>query len=226
MQRFILFCLPLALAASAASANGIANPGFETFTGSFGGDGGAQLPAGSTALTGWSVINGEIAILRAPNAYNLGASEGIYFLDLAGYGNAGFPKGLTQTLGGLTPGQDYALRLDIGIRPCVSGASNCAGPVQVGVSVGALSEVFTHDADLPGDVWGTYRWVFTAGSASPALTLLGLSLPAGGQYIGLDNLSLTAVPLPAAAGLLAAGLAGLLAAGRGRGFFAREAGRS
>ena len=51
-------------------ANLVTNPSFETFTGTFASDGGAQLITGSTTLTGWGVTNGEVAILTTPNNYN------------------------------------------------------------------------------------------------------------------------------------------------------------
>jgi hypothetical protein len=204
------------LASGLAHANLVTNPGFETFTGTFGGDGGAQLTTSSTTLTGWSITNGEIAILKTPNSYSLSASEGINFLDLAGYTNTGLPKGISQSIVGLVTGQQYTLSLDIGIRngACVHSTIDCGGPVSVSASIGASSQSFTHNSADPGNIWGTYGFVFTATDATMLLQIKGTSLPIGYQYIGLDNVSIDAVPLPSAAWLLGSGLLGLVGIAR------------
>ena len=205
-------CLPLMFVGmGTASANLVSNPSFETFAGTFGSDGGRQLTTGVATLTGWAITGGEIAILKNPNSYNLTPSEGNNFLDIAGYSNAGFPKGITQTLTGLTDGQTYALSMDLGIRngACV-GSGGCTGPIQVTASVGGTSQTFTHNSTEPGNIWGTYGFNFTAVSPSMTLSLVGDSLPRGNQYIGLDNISVSAVPMPAAVWLFGSGLITLL----------------
>src|SRR5205807_1026717 len=132
MKLFQLTALPLAILATGASAQIVSNGSFETFTGAFGADGGAQLTSVSSTLTGWTVVGGEIAVLKTPNIYSLAASAGSNFLDLAGYTNGGFPKGVSQVLTGLTAGQSYTFSMDLGIRngACVGGGNNCHGPVQ------------------------------------------------------------------------------------------------
>lgn len=80
-----------------ARANLVSNGSFETFTGVFGGDGGAQLTPVSTTLTDWTVLGDEIAVLKSPNGYLLTAADGVNFLDLAGYTNTSFPT-LTRSL--------------------------------------------------------------------------------------------------------------------------------
>lgn len=206
------------LAPGLAHANLVTNPSFETFTGAFGGDGGAQLTTISTTLTGWSVINGAIAVLTTPNSYSLSASEGVNLLDLAGYSNTGLPKGISQDIAGLSVGQQYTLSLDIGIRngACVGGASNCAGPVGVNASIGTASQTFTHNSADEGNIWGTYGFIFTATNPAMSLQITGASLPVGFQYIGLDNISVEAVPLPGAALLLGSGMLGLIGFARSK----------
>jgi hypothetical protein len=186
--------------ATHASANLVDNPSFEAFTGSFGGDGGAQLLSTSTTLTGWTVHAGEIAVLKTPNAYNLAAADGLNFLDLAGYTNSGFPKGVSQTLSGLQVGGTYSFSMDLGIRngACVGSGSNCSGPVQASATVGTTSQTFTENSSAAGNVWGTFGFNFFATSPTMTLTINGVSLPAGHQFVGLDNVSVNVAAVPEA----------------------------
>ena len=209
MNMLMIAGIPLALLASSTSAQIVSNGSFETFSGAFAGDGGAQLTSGSTTLTGWTIVGGEIAVLRAPNNYNLSASTGNNFLDIAGYTNVGFPKGVSQVLAGLLVGQAYAFSMDLGIRngACVGGGSNCGGPVQAIATIGSTSQTFTEASAIAGNIWGTFGFNFIATNPNMTLTINGVSLPAGNQYIGLDNVSVApAVPEPETYALLLAGL--------------------
>ena len=216
--------LPWAVLATCASAQIVSNGGFETFTGVFGSDGGAQLTSASTTLTGWTIVGGEIAVLKNPNIYNLTPSTGNNFLDLTGYSNTGFPKGVSQVLTGLVAGQTYAFSMDLGIRngPCVSGGDNCHGPVTATVNIGTTSQTFTEASAAAGNVWGTFGFNFVATGSTMPLTINGISVPAGNEFLGVDNVSVTgavtAVPEPETYALLLAGLATL-------GSFARRRGR-
>ena len=109
MKKFLVLAVAAIgfTANESAMANLVTNGSFETFTGTFGSDGGAQLTSSSTALTGWTIEGGEVAVLTTPNSYNLTAADGVNFMDLTGYSNSGFPKGLTQNLSGLITGQTY-----------------------------------------------------------------------------------------------------------------------
>jgi len=205
-------CVALGLAGPAA-AQVVTNGGFETFTGTFAGDGGAQLLTTSTTLTGWSIVGGEIAVLHTPNVYNLAPSSGNNFLDLTGYSNAGFPKGISQAVSGFNVGQSYVLSLDVGIRngACVGGGDNCHGPVQVSATIGGTGQTFTEASSTAGNVWGTFTLNFLATSPTMTLVINGLGVPAGNEFIGLDNVSIAAgtvaaVPEPQTYALLSLGL--------------------
>jgi hypothetical protein len=209
-------CVALGVAGPAA-AQTVINGGFEAFTGAFAGDGGAQLIPTSTTLTGWTIVGGEIAVLRTPNIYSLAPSSGSNFLDLAGYSNGGFPKGISQSLTGLNVGQTYSFSMDVGIRngACVGGGNNCHGPVQVSATIGGTGQTFTEASSTAGNVWGTFGFNFIATSPSMTLTINGVSLPAGNAFIGLDNVSVApgavaAVPEPGTWALM---LSGLIAVG-------------
>ena len=208
MSRLVFVPASVLIAAS-ASAQTVKNGSFESFTGVLGSDNGAQLIASSTTLTDWTIVGGEIAILKNPNVYNLTASDGANFLDLAGYSNTGFPKGVSQVLTGLSAGQMYTLSMDLGIRngACVGGGNNCRGPIQVATSVAGTSQTFTHNSATDGNVWNRFSSNFVASSPTALLTIQGTSLPAGNQFIGLDNVSISPIPEPATWGLMLAGLA-------------------
>jgi hypothetical protein len=205
-----------------ASANLVTNPSFEDFTGTFGGDGGRQLTSTSTTLTGWAIVGGEIAILKTPNLYSLTALDGTNFLDLSGYSNSGFPKGVSQTLTGLTPGQTYVVELNIGIRNggCVGGGDNCHGPVEVTATAGGVTQTFTENSATQGNVWGSFGFDFKATGTSTVLSLVGKSVPLGNEYIGLDKISVNAIPEPDVGWIIGSGVVLLLGAMRKRGFAA------
>ena len=185
-----------------ADANLISNPSFEAFTGTYAGDGCRQLVASSTTVTDWTPVGAEIAICTTPNQYLITASDGANFLDIAGYQNT-LNKGVSQALTGLVVGQQYSFSADLGISNiagCVPGAT-CAGPISVLVTVGATSQTLTHNSAGTGVQWATYGFSFVADSATATLTVMGSGLPGGGAFIGLDNLTLVAVPEPAIASL-------------------------
>lgn len=204
----------------AASANLIANSSFEIFadTVTFDSNGGTAFNAGSTELTGWSINGNDVGFLEPSNNWNLTPSDGNYFMDLTGYTSLGFPKGVSQMLSGFNIGQVYTFSMDLGILngPCyLSGSVDiCSGPIEVGASIGSLSEIFTHDSNDPGNIWGTYGFDFIADNSSMQLTIEGISVPSGNIYIGLDNVVVSAVPLPAAVWLFGSGLLGLICLAR------------
>lgn len=189
----------LLLANNAEAVNIVLNGSFETYTGTFGnvslGDGGSQINTIDSTLTDWEIINDEIAILENGNSYNLTASDGTRFLDLAGYSNTGFPKGVSQQLNGLIVGQNYAFTMDLGIRngACVGGASICGGPIEVSASIGTNVQTFTHQSSDQGNIWGAFGFNFIADSSTLTLEILGVSLPSGNSFIGLDNVAVEAI---------------------------------
>jgi len=215
LARFTALAASIALS-STLSAQIVTNGGFETFTGTFRPDGAQQLDPGATTLTGWTIVRGEIAIAQNGNDYLLTSRSGTRFLDLAGYTNTGFSKGLQQSLTGLTVGQTYTFSMWLGVLNGSCGPAGfnlCAGPVAARATVGAFSQLFTHNSTLPGNQWGNYSFNFTASNSTLLLLIEGVSLPAGNQYIGLDDVSVVAstvppsvVPEPGTYALLGTGL--------------------
>lgn len=194
------------------ASNLVINPSFESYSGSFQSSGAGRISVGSGDLTGWSIVNQDTAIIKNSNIFNLTSSDGENFIDLEAWGNTDFPKGISQTLNGLTIGRTYSFAMDLGIRngSCGSFGDVCHGPVQVTASVGGSSQIFTHSSSNLGNIWGTYGFDFTATDTNMLLTILGESVPAGNHYIGLDNVAVNAVPIPAALWLFGTGLLTIL----------------
>lgn len=160
---------------------------------------------GSTALTGWTIVSDELALLNGDFQFagNIGTvpSHGSFYLDLAGITDSpphgGVQQGITTV-----PGTAYRLSFDLGTG---SGAS--AGPVSLLASAGSTSASFINSNTVAN--WTTFNLDFVAASTTTMITLQGISAPAGNWYIGLDNVSVVAVPEPSVAGLLGAGLGAL-----------------
>ena len=172
----------------------------------------------NTAPPGWSVIGGTGTVdWVADNTYSIrciGNTGGCVDLD-GSTSNAGI---MTNGIYTLEAGVQYtfsaylsANQRNIGTDTVVFGFRNSGGVIQ-STSTISLSE----NPDLVPPTFALYTLLFT-----PGVTYTGVSLffeASGGDNIGpiVDNVSLTAVPLPAAAWLLLSGLAGLGFVGRRR----------
>jgi hypothetical protein len=90
-------------------------------------------------------------------------------------------------------------------------------PVSILASAGGTNQTFTDSAVTTSLTWVPFSMVFTATSASTAITLTGA---AGVEYIGLDNVDVelagSGVPEPGTYGLTALGLSGLMFIARRR----------
>jgi hypothetical protein len=175
------------------SAPLLRNGGFESFPSVLAFDRCSGVEAGSTEITGWAAVLGNIGLCKQGNAYEIGPSEGRNFLDLTGYSNGGFPKGVRQRVSRLVVGELYRLSLDLGIRNGSCGGFACGGPVSAEVSLGGDTRSMTLDSAAAGDVWKTFEFEFEAVSNVADLTILATSIPVGAIYLGLDNVRL--VPL-------------------------------
>lgn len=180
---------------SPAPANLVVNGSFETFTCpvSFAPDGSGvmSLPPGSTAIPGWTTTTHELAWVMNVNSFGPRTLYGSLFLDLTGYHDASPYGGLTQTLA-TTPGQTYRLSFAIGAH---GGTSSYREPMTVAVTVGSVSNSFTFTPTGTGNQWGAFTMNFTAKSAFTPLTFIGTA-SAGGAFLGLDNVSVTASTAP------------------------------
>jgi hypothetical protein len=192
MSRFLLFSTALFALSFQCQANLLTNGSFEDPASA----GAPSLAAGSTYLTGWTVVNAEIAQI-CPGCFSVTASDGAYSLDLAGYHDNTPFGGVAQTIA-TTPGDVYSISFDV---------NSLAGTTSIAVTAGDLSDIGSSSA--PFDTWTTYSGFFTALDDNTPIELIGSS-SGNNTYVGLDNVVVNfdhagAAPEPSTILLLLAG---------------------
>ncbi len=196
----------LASVGMASAVNIVQNPSFElgnfddvdiAFVTNVTAVGGSQS---NTKITGWTVSQNR-PLIWIDNAYTgpLKTPTGTKFLDLTFYTNViSQYSSISQNLN-TTASQQYTLTFDLG-------SSNVFGVLPViALSTAGLSVNFAVTA-VPAAInnWTKFTYNFTAPAASTAITFTGVQ---GSDYIGLDNISVTAVPEPGSLAMLLAGIA-------------------
>ena len=214
-----------------ADANLITNGSFENQAGTFSpnhGAGAMQLYGGSSVVPGWNVdggINGGVdaaGIAWESSASGFGPSAGSYFLNLAGVVGPSYLAGVTLAKPLATVvGQIYALSFDLGSCSPANG-DPLAPIVRVTLTGQPGSQFFTSDYTAGTTKSGKSSWQpeMLTFRATSAFTYLSLDNSTGfgavEAFIGVDNVSVEAVPdagpsFPAVAALFL-----IIAAGRGR----------
>ena len=194
-----LAILAISAASQAASAALVTNGSFEdgilTSTGS---QGTMTLPVGSTTMPGWTVINDLIAWIESPNPWSLSASDGDRFLDFTDFADRPPFGGVQQDIVTVV-GQTYTLSFDLG--------TSTQWTLSSGITASAAGVSATFEDTATGlDQWNRHSLAFTANSPSTTISLVGST---GLRYIGLDNVTVQPVPIPAAVWLFGSALVGL-----------------
>lgn len=192
--------------AGSAEAATINNGSFETPTTSYG----DRYEIGSTGITGWTVVGndgsavdtagtGHNVALLTNGAYSLSTPFGAQFVDLTGYSDTAPYAGLSQAI---TTVADQAYTVTFWLGSSLTNGLY-VGPVSVKVGAGDGYTVIANDGPLDPDAtpqgmqWTQQTYNFTATGTSTTLSIIGNS-SAGGQFIGLDNVSIADAAAPGA----------------------------
>jgi hypothetical protein len=151
---------------------------------------GEPVGAGESGIAGWTVFGGlsgdGVAWLPNGNTYGVTTPFGSDFLDLTGYHDGQPYFGVEQTIK-TVKGTRYDLTFHLG----VDNSSNIYdGPISVTAAAGSTNQNFDYDPKKSGNQWGSFTLEFTATSSTTQISIQGLS---GDQYIGLDQVAVSAV---------------------------------
>jgi choice-of-anchor C domain-containing protein len=194
-----------ALPLGGAQALTFTNGSFETGTdpGSF-----LTLNSGNSSdIPGWTVSSGSIDYI---GSYWTSA-DGKRSLDLNGL----VPGGVSQTISGLTPNAFYKVSFDLAGNPAGGPALKTLGVV-VGIGSAVPFAFNAASTNLTNMGWTLESFTFQALSTSELLTFTSTTTANSGNGTfptafgpALDNVSVSATPLPSTWSMLIAGFVGL-----------------
>jgi choice-of-anchor C domain-containing protein len=197
MKRLLLIIAIVSLAVTPASAAFFQNGSFESGINPPG-SGFTTLYGGSTAITGWTVWGHSIDWIG--NYWQPAASSN-RSIDLNGNGRAWIWQRFDTT-----PGMVYRVSFDMAGNPDGGDESK-----DLRVSAGNYTGLFnfnTNGTSLANMGWVTKEFFFTASELQT--TLIFASRENGSYGPAIDNVDVSAVPLPPALILLFTGLMGLI----------------
>lgn len=171
------------------------------------------------SIGGWTVVGPgpsdptKTPIVILTNNYNEGGyffqpEQGNQSLDLTGMSNQGL-NGVQQTVA-TTTGARYALTFWVGHH--AQDPSFYNGPAVASLLIDGLpAGTFSNNNAPPPNLldWEQFTFDFTATGPSTTIALFNAVSDPTQNEVGLDNVSLTAIPEPGSAALLVAGLGGL-----------------
>jgi len=162
----------------------------------------------STYITGWTVVGSGsdkvgwlYGVAGDPFPPALVAQDQSRFIDLTGTSFGG-PFGGMQTQIFTTLNQQYKIEYYLGTSNNYNYTPNAPAAAILTIA-GALFDVQQNATDLPNS-WLYKSATFIAQGPTTTVTFLGW---VGDDYIGLDNVSITAVPEPSSIAMLLAGVA-------------------
>jgi choice-of-anchor C domain-containing protein len=195
-MRLFLSALILIAFSSQVQAD-IINGGFEQPGTAFFTD----IPAGSSALTGWTVVSGSVDVSSAANVFGA-PYQGAQYLDLDGTSPGHIKQSFVTAVGG-----SYQLTFAYSNNPASGGTDPASANVSLsgsGVS-DLLNQNITHGGTTPAFMnWILFTDTFTANSTLTTLDFNSLDLSTSIGGIGLDAVSVAAVPEPSPLLLLGA----------------------
>lgn len=208
----MLACVAAVIGGLTASAHATVNNGsFENpgvGVGSF-----ASYGGGSTAITGWTVVGNQVAVISSSyveSGITFNSQSGAAWLDLTGAGSNQASNGVTQDVATII-GQLYRLSFYVG--SATNNSNILASTVDLSIAGGTRVGFTNTTAPLTSMNWQQFTVDFVATGALTNISFFNGSSP-NNNLSGLDNVTLEVIPAPGAAALL--GLSGLLAAGRRR----------
>jgi choice-of-anchor C domain-containing protein len=155
-----------------------------------------QINPGDTSITGWIV--GPVNVDWVGTYWT--ASDGARSLDLNGYVGSGvIAAGSVEQTFATAAGQWYNVTFDMAANP--AGGTSSTKSLQV--SADGSSANFSSSANPKDGQWDTMTWSFLA-DGNTTLKFASLMTAPGDNGWGpaLDNVSVTAVPVPAPGALL------------------------
>lgn len=190
-----LALLTASLVAAATAPAQITNPSFENPSVASGGA--TVFTTGSTAITGWTVVGGDVAVISgsfSQSGITFQAQDGGQWLDLTGLSNTS-TSGLVQNFGTVI-GQAYEISFYVGSAS--DGALFFPSTVDLSIDGGGRMNFFNPNI-TPGALnWQQFTVPFVATSTTTSLAFFNGSAP-NNFSAGLDNVLVTpvgAVPEP------------------------------
>lgn len=147
------------------------------------------------------------------------SSDGGTFVHILGGQGPFFPnEGIFQEITGLTIGESYIVSFEQSISFSTTGLQGSGGYVKVtfGDEINQSAHMIRPDSGVKAD-WQDQSLMFTATAEMQRLTFLAVLDPddLGARVsLGLDGVSISAIPVPAAVWLFGSGLIGLIGVAR------------